>query len=65
MCHMGTSISTSARHPTNVSSNMILNFIIYSTIYFRITLVFRENMGKLALAEKIQSLIHSATQEEK
>lgn len=62
---MGTSISTPARHPTNASSNMILNFIIYSTIYFIITLVFRENMGMLAQVEKIQSVMHSATQEGK
>lgn len=34
MCHMGEFISTPARGPTNASSNMILNFIIYSSIYF-------------------------------
>lgn len=38
MCHMGASISTPDRGPTNASGNMILNFIIYSTIYFKITL---------------------------
>lgn len=49
---MGESISTPARGPTSANSNMTLNFIIYSSIYFKIARVFRENMAKLAQVKK-------------
>lgn len=61
MCHSGESISTPAKDPTNASSNTILNFIIYSSIYFKIAHVFRENMAKLAQGKKTQRGIHPAT----
>lgn len=64
MCHMGASISTPSRSPTNARGN-ILDFIIYSTIYFKITHVFREDMTKLAQVKKTQCAINSVTQEEK
>lgn len=54
MCHTGESISTPARGPTNASSNMILNFIIYSSIYFKIARVFRENVAKLAQVKRLR-----------